>query len=121
MTEQGAQYDHIGSKYDEYARTATLKRAESYTFFRMVGPLEGTGVLDLACGFGFYTRLLKQRGSAQVLGVDISPEMIRLAREHEQAEPLGITYQVGDAVSLPRLGAFDVVTAVYLLNYAASK
>ena len=29
MTEQGAQYDHIGSKYDEYAQTATLKRAES--------------------------------------------------------------------------------------------
>ena len=31
--EQTAQYDHIGSKYDEYAQTATLKRAESYTFF----------------------------------------------------------------------------------------
>jgi hypothetical protein len=38
---QGAQYDHIGSKYAEYARTATLKQAESYTFLRMVGPLGG--------------------------------------------------------------------------------
>ena len=51
MTEQGAQYDHIGSKYDAYARTATLKRAERYTFFRMVGALHGQRVLDLACGF----------------------------------------------------------------------
>jgi hypothetical protein len=51
MTEPGAQYDHIGSKYDEYARTATLKRAESYTFLRMVGALAGQRVLDLACGF----------------------------------------------------------------------
>lgn len=91
MTEQGAQYDHIGSKYDEYAQTATLKRAESYTVLRMVGPLEGTRVLDLACGFGFYTRLLKQEGAAQVVGVDLSPEMIRLARANEQAEPLGVT------------------------------
>src|SRR5262245_11482883 len=81
MAEQEAQYDHIGSKYDEYARTATLKRAESYTFFRMVGALAGKSVLDLACGFGFYTRLLKRHGAAQVLGVDISPEMIRLARQ----------------------------------------
>jgi toxoflavin synthase len=121
MTEQGAQYDQIGRKYDEYAQTATLKRAETYTFFRMVGPLEGTRVLDLACGFGYYTRRLKQRGAAQVVGVDISPEMIRLAHQHEQAERLGITYQVGDAVALPRLGAYDLVTAVYLLNYAASK
>src|SRR6266536_1304204 len=86
MTEQGAQYDHIGSKYDEYARTATLKQAESYTFFRMVGALDGQRVLDLACGFGFYTRLLKQHGAAQVIGIDISPEMIRLANQQEQAE-----------------------------------
>jgi ubiquinone/menaquinone biosynthesis C-methylase UbiE len=121
MTEQGAQYDHIGSKYDEYARTATLKRAERYTFFRMVGALEGQRVMDLACGFGFYTRLLKQRGAAQVLGVDLSPEMIRLAHQQEQAKPLGITYQVCDAVTLPPLGSFDLVTAVHLLTYATSK
>ena len=87
----------------------------------MVGALDGQRVLDLACGFGFYTHLLKQRGAAQVVGVDISPEMIRLARQQEQAEPLGITYQVGDAVTLPQLGRFDLVTAVYLLNYATSK
>jgi SAM-dependent methyltransferase len=55
-----------------------------------------------------------------VLGIDLSPEMIRLARQQEQAEPLGITYQVGDATTLPQLGPFDLVTAVYLLNYAAS-
>ena len=85
MAEHGAQYDHIGSKYDEYARTATLKQARAYTFFRMVGALDGQSVLDLACGFGFYTRLLKQRGAAQVIGVDISPEMIRLAHQQEQA------------------------------------
>jgi toxoflavin synthase len=121
MTEQGAQYDHIGSKYDEYAHTATLKWAECYTFFRMVGALEGKRVLDLACGFGFYTRLLKQRGAAQVTGIDISPEMIRLAHQQEQAEPLGITYQVGDAVTLPPLAPFDLVTAVHLLTYATSK
>ena len=104
MTEPGAVYDRIGSQYDEYARTATLKAAERYTLFRMVGPVEGQRVMDLACGSGFYTRLLKQRGAAQVVGVDISPEMIRLASQREQVEPLGITYQVGDAVSLPLLG-----------------
>ena len=84
---QTAQYDHIGSKYDEYAQTATLKRAECYSFFRLVGALEGKRVLDLACGFGFYTKLLKQRGAAQVIGVDISPEMVRLARAKEQILP----------------------------------
>jgi ubiquinone/menaquinone biosynthesis C-methylase UbiE len=120
-----AEYDHIASKYDDYARTATLKRAEYHTFFRMVRALDGKRVLDLACGSGFYTRLLKQHGAAEVIGIDISPEMIRLAHQQEQAELLGITYQVGDAATLPPLGPFDLpfdlVTAVYLLNYATSK
>jgi hypothetical protein len=64
MSEHGAAYDDIGSKYDEYADTATLKRAECYTFFRMVGALQGKRILDLACGFGFYTRLLIAPSSA---------------------------------------------------------
>jgi SAM-dependent methyltransferase len=121
MAEQTAQYDHIGSKYDEYAQTATLKRAESYTFFRLVSALTGKTVLDLACGFGFYTRQLKQRGAAQVVGVDLSPEMVRLARAKASEAPDGIEYRVGDATYLPQLGHFDLVTAVYLLNYATNK
>jgi toxoflavin synthase len=121
MGEEVAQYDPIGCRYDEYTRTATLKRAERYTFFRMVGPLEGKRVLDLACGFGFYTRQMKQGGAAEVTGVDISPEMVRLARQEEVADPVGITYCQGDAVSLPVLGAFDLVTAVHLLTYASSR
>jgi toxoflavin synthase len=118
---QTAQYDHIGSKYDEYAQTATLKRAESYTFFRLVGTLEGKRVLDLASGLGFYTRQLKHRGAAQVVGVDASPEMVRLARAKEAEAPTGVGYSVYDATDLPPLGPFDLVTAVYLLNYAPSK
>jgi toxoflavin synthase len=76
MTKPAAQYDHIGNKYDEDALTATLKRAERYTFLRIVGLLDGKRALDLACGFGFYTQLLKQCGAAQVIGVDISPAML---------------------------------------------
>ena len=81
MTEPAAPYDHICSKWNEYAHTATLKRAERYTFLRMVGPLDGKRVLDLAYGFGFYTLLLKQRGTAQAIGVDISPEIVRTRTE----------------------------------------
>jgi 2-polyprenyl-3-methyl-5-hydroxy-6-metoxy-1,4-benzoquinol methylase len=56
-----------------------------------------------------------------VIGADISPEVIRLGREHEQAEPFGVAYQVCDATNLPRLGRFDLVTAVYPLNHATSQ
>ena len=121
MTEQGPLYDHIGDKYDEYSRTATFKRAERYTVLRMVGSVDGYRVLDLACGAGFYARLLKQQGAGQVMGVDLSPEMIRIATQQEQAEPLGITYQVANVSELRQLGAFDLITAMHLFNYAKTK
>jgi len=61
MAGEEQQYDHIGSKYEDYSRTATLKRAERYSFSRLVGDVTGKRALDLACGTGFYTRWLKQQ------------------------------------------------------------
>ena len=113
-------YDQIGRQYEEYAESGTLKRAERHTFFELVGPLQGERALDVACGFGYYTRLLKELGASAVVGADVSPEMIRLAREAEQANPAGIEYVVADGASLPDLAPVDLVTGVWVLNYAGT-
>ncbi|MDG2305017.1 MAG: class I SAM-dependent methyltransferase [Candidatus Binatia bacterium] len=63
----------------------------------MVGGLAGRTVLDLACGTGFYTRRLKERGASSVLGVDLSREVIEVARRHEGENPVGVSYRVADA------------------------
>ena len=55
------------------------------------------------------------------MGVDISPEMIRIAKQKEENEPLGIAYRVCDVLHLPHLGPFDRITAMYLFNYAKTK
>ena len=121
MADQEQQYDHIGSKYDDYSQKATLKRAERYSIARMVGDLDGESILDLACGSGYHTRWLKVHGGGKVVGVDISPEMIHLANQQEQIEPLGISYQMYDALELPNLGHFDLITAIWLLPSPKSK
>ncbi|MFY0575272.1 class I SAM-dependent methyltransferase [Cystobacter fuscus] len=116
-----AQYDQIGNKVADWdVLPVRSEYIEGYTFFKALRPLEGSSVLDLACGDGLYTRQFKARGAARVVGVDISEEMIRGAREYEAAQPLGIDYHVSDVADMPSLGSFDVVTAVYLLHYASS-
>ncbi|AEW97851.1 MULTISPECIES: class I SAM-dependent methyltransferase [Streptomycetaceae] len=115
------QYAVIGDHYSDFKQTAPLALPEQHTVLTSLGDLRGLRVLDLACGHGHYTRLIKRAGAAEVVGVDLSPVMVDLARGAEAADPLGISYLVADAVDLPRLGGFDVVSAVWLLNYATTK
>jgi len=62
-------------------------------FFGMLPEVKGLRVLDVGCGEGFNTRLLADRG-ANVVGVDVSREMIAAARAHEASEPRGIEYHL---------------------------
>jgi SAM-dependent methyltransferase len=63
---------------------------------RLLPPLDGADVLDVACGQGLATRELVDAGAASVLGVDASPEMIDLATGHGG----GADYRVDDAQTL---------------------
>ena len=94
------EYDEIAHEYRDSKLLPFRDFVESFSLFRLIGKLEGRTVLDLACGEGHYTRRLKQAGAARVLGVDISPEMIKLAEESEKTGPLGCQYSVGNAANL---------------------
>lgn len=114
-------YDTIASQYKKINNLPYRRHVEGYTYGNILGDIRGKSILDLACGEGFYTRQLKQKGAARVVGVDISPQMIALAKQEEARQPLGIEYVVGDALNLGKLGSFDLVVACYLLNYAQTK
>lgn len=111
------QYDAIGELY-ERTKHLPVGVAERGTLVSALPDLAGGSVLDVGAGTGFYPRLFKRLGAARVTGVDASPEMIAYAPLVEEREPLGIAYEVQDAAALPKLGEFDVVTAVWLLGYA---
>lgn len=111
-------YDAIGQDYARAKLAPWRDVIERHTLFDLLGDVSDRTVLDLACGSGFYTRMLRQAGAATVVGVDLSDEMIGLANLTEAAEPLGITYHVGDATQLALGETFDVVFAAYLFNYA---
>lgn len=116
-----AQYDSIAGLYQRSKGSPVRRYIECYTLFAVLGEVTGLRVLDLACGEGFYTRLLRERGACALTGVDVSPAMIGLARQAESRAPLGISYLVHDVASLPVVGEFDLVTAAYLLHYAQSR
>jgi D-alanine-D-alanine ligase len=69
-----------------------------------------SAILDLCCGQGRHVLELARRGFKNVMGVDRSRYLIRLARKRAQAEALGVVFKEGDARN-PRLpeSSFDCV------------
>jgi len=84
----------------------------------LIGDPAAKAVIDIACGEGFYSRLLRQRGAGKVTGVDLSERMIGLAQAQESEQRLGIDYIVGDGRELLLGAEYDLAVAAYLLNYA---
>ena len=113
-----SEYDAIAGAYKDSKQLSFRQYIEEYTLFEILGDISGEKALDLACGEGFYTRKLKRAGAGEVLGVDVSAEMIRLAEAEERARPTGCRYLNQDAAALVLDEPVDLVVAMYLLNYA---
>ncbi|WP_175407319.1 class I SAM-dependent methyltransferase [Streptomyces sp. TRM64462] len=113
------QYDEIGEAYEGFKSLPLEQYVVVPGFLAMVGDVRGKSVLDLASGTGFYSREFKRRGATEVLGIDISGEMVAVAEQLEKHDPLGVRYEVGDVAELrPLEERFDIALGVQLLNYA---
>jgi toxoflavin synthase len=115
-------YRDIADHYDRTFSSLSFRvPIEEYSILKLLGDVRGRSVLEVACGTGHYTRALLRRGAARVLGVDLSEDMLRVAREEEAQRPLGAAYQARDAAALALGEVFDQILAVYLLHYAGSR
>lgn len=82
----------------------------------------GERVADIACGPGIVSVALARAGAGEVVGVDLTPEMLRLARERADAAGVGAAVQLqlgrmDDSGLAP--ASFDRVVSRYALHHAA--
>ena len=78
--------------------------------------LRGRKAVDLGCGFGWFCRWAREQGAAEVLGIDVSENM--LVRARADTADAAITYLRADMerVELPE-AAFDVAYSSLALHY----
>lgn len=112
------QYVNISEDFQKARQMPITEFLEVPSVITALGPINGRSVIDFACGEGFFTRIWTKLGAEKVVGIDLSPEMISLATQQEQKNPLGIGYIVSDASIKQRIGRFDIATAIFLFNYA---
>jgi len=74
-------------------------------------------VLDIACGTGTVDEILDERGY-EVVGVDISPHMIQVARQKASELDIDVEYYVQDAAELDLDRKFDLAISLFdSVNY----
>ncbi|KKR76951.1 MAG: Methyltransferase, UbiE/COQ5 family [Candidatus Levybacteria bacterium GW2011_GWA2_40_8] len=69
---------------------------------------QDTSVLDVGCGTGYQTALLREAGFSQVTGVEIKPHLAQRARQLLEDTP-GVRIITGDAKKLPARKKFDAI------------
>lgn len=117
-----AMFDLLAPRYDRFTRWFSFGMDRKWKRDILAAVEEslrpGTAVLDVACGTGDLAHAIAvmDRG-ARVLGVDLSPQMLRRARERGRRVGPGGWLCRGDMMSLPvRDASVDVVTVGYGLR-----
>lgn len=101
-------YDRLLADPDSYQSQVILPNLR-----RVLGEVTGQKILDLGCGQGLFSVAMAKLG-AVVIGVDISPELLKIAEAQSEKSGQKIDFRVSSADKLDFLsaGLFDVVVMV---------
>ncbi len=90
---------------------ADRTEAEVDRAIMMLRPQGGERVLDLACGIGRHSLELRRRGF-EVVGVDISPELLEIAAGEAELQHLEVEFMLADLRELDLRDEFDLVLSL---------
>jgi ubiquinone/menaquinone biosynthesis C-methylase UbiE len=116
--EAKSKYDIIAEHYHNWRTKLNPKgwiyneHLEMPATLKLLGNVKGKKILDFGCGTGIYTKILKKKG-AKVKGFDISPEMLRIAKDYVK----GVELKQGTGNKIPFNKKFDIVVASLVFDY----
>ena len=88
---------------------------------RKSGDVTGKTICDIGCGSGRFVSSLAKRGATRVMGVDVAPEMLKLARELVKTEGVAAKTDFAqmDIIDWNRSDVFDETIAIGFWDYFA--
>ncbi len=115
-------YTSFAETYDLLMQDVDYANRTNYllSLFEKYGK-KPTLLLDLACGTGSFSNEFAKR-DIQVIGVDISPEMLNIAKKKSEKEGVDVLYLCQDASELDLYGTVDgAVCCMDSINHITDK
>jgi len=112
-------YDRLTPLYDPLLRWGMREETFKSALIRQAEIRPGMRVLDLGCGTGTLTILIKQTHPAsEVTGLDGDPEVLQIAQAKAAKTGVEIVFDLGMAYQLPYPeGSFDRVLTSLVLHH----
>jgi ubiquinone/menaquinone biosynthesis C-methylase UbiE len=114
-----AHWDRRAAHFDEDFGHSIATQGERAAWDRILDLVLPNGrtldALDVGCGTGFLSLELAARGH-RIVGVDLAPSMLALARQKAAAQGRSVRFEEADAENLPfRPASFDLVISRHVL------
>ncbi|MBK5252825.1 MAG: class I SAM-dependent methyltransferase [Peptostreptococcaceae bacterium] len=113
-------FDIEAQKYDAWYDTTQggfVDETETALAFSMFSPMPGSKLLDAGCGTGNFSLKLAEKG-VRVTGIDISEEMMSVARIKTEKAGFDVEYRLGNLYCLPfEDESFDAVFSMAAFEF----
>lgn len=105
-------------KYSKMERSiGGLESAGEWHILKTMLPdFNDKNVLDIGCGFGWHCRYASSEGAKSVLGIDISSEMLKVAKEKTNDDKIKYKCIAMEDIDFSK-GEFDVVISSLAFHY----
>ena len=99
-------FEEMGIEYEDYPFTQNTENEVKWMIKEYLTNTE-MKILDVGCGTGRHAINLATKGYNNITAVDLSPSMIRAAKETAKAKNVQVDFRLCDARELPFENEFD--------------
>ena len=114
-------YDALAKDFESHATQSVYNAYyDRPAVLSLLPPVQGKRVLDIGCGPGLYTAWLIEHG-AQVVGFDISGEMVERARQRIGERAIFYQHDFSQPLTFATDASFDIAVAPLMIYYVTAR
>ena len=121
ITSIASVYGNMAAEFEQHAASSLYNAYyDRPAVLSLLPPVQGKRVLDIGCGPGLYADWLVEHG-AQVVGFDISSEMVERARQRVGERAVLYQHDLSQPLTFAADASFDIAVAPLMIHHVTER